>query len=142
MAKAVAKRTVLDDETVVLDLHGELDIAVNDALRDILIDTITNERPPRIVVNMRRVAFIDSTGISALIAGYNAAKQAGIEYEVNDLAPFIRQQLRAVGVLGLIAPGLEQHHKGAAAVVDFPAVNAGPKTVGVSRSDNWGSNTK
>ena len=104
MARAVAKRTVLDDGTVMLDLHGELDIAVNDALRDILIDTITIERPPRVVVNMRRVAFVDSTGISALIAGHNAAKQAGVEYEVSDLAPFIREQLEASGLLGVLQP--------------------------------------
>jgi anti-sigma B factor antagonist len=59
------------------------------------------------VVNMRRVQFVDSTGISALIAGYNAAQQAGVAYEVRDLAPFIEKQLRASGVLGLVAPHLE-----------------------------------
>ena len=102
---AVAKRTVLDDGTVVLVLHGELDIAVNDALRDILVDTITVQRPPRIVVNMRHVAFVDSTGISALLAGYNAAREAGVVYEVSDLAPFIEQQLKATGVLDrLVTP--------------------------------------
>ncbi|MEV0714056.1 STAS domain-containing protein [Asanoa sp. NPDC050611] len=107
MARAVAKRTVLDDGSVVLDLHGELDIAVDDALRDILIHTITIQRPPRIIINMRRVAFVDSTGIGALVAGYNAAKEAGVKYEVRDLAPFIKEQLQATGVLALVAPDIE-----------------------------------
>ena len=107
MARAIAKRTVLDDGSVMLDLHGELDIAVDDALRDILIDTITVQRPPRVIINMRRVAFVDSTGIGALVAGYNAAQQAGVGYEVRDLAPFIRKQLQATGVLALVAPTIE-----------------------------------
>lgn len=98
MASAVVKQLTLDDGTVVFDLHGELDIAVNEALRDILVDTITTRRPPRVVVKMRHVAFVDSTGMTALIAGYNAARDAGVAYEVREVAPFVEQQLHVAGV--------------------------------------------
>jgi anti-anti-sigma factor len=98
MASAVVKKQVLDDGTIVIDLHGELDIAVNDALRDILVDTITTQRPPRLVIRMRHVAFVDSTGMSALIAGYNAAHEAGVGFEVHEVAPFVEQQLRVAGL--------------------------------------------
>jgi anti-anti-sigma factor len=103
MADAVVSQRVLDDGTVVIDLRGELDVAVNDALRDILVDTITTRRPPRVVVSMRHVVFVDSTGMSALLAGYNAAKEAGIGYEIREIAPFVEEQLRATGVYELLA---------------------------------------
>jgi anti-sigma B factor antagonist len=105
MADAVVSQRVLDDGTVVIDLRGELDVAVNDALRHVLVDTITARRPPRLVVNMQHVAFIDSTGMSALIAGYQAAQDAGVGYEVRQLAPFIEQQLRATGLYEILSPG-------------------------------------
>jgi anti-sigma B factor antagonist len=103
MADAVVSRRVLDDGTVVIDLRGELDVAVNDALCDVLVDTITTRRPPRVVVNMRHVVFVDSTGMSALLAGYNTAKHAGVAYEVREVAPFVEKQLRVTGVYELLA---------------------------------------
>ena len=113
MADAVIRQRILDDGTVVIDLRGELDIAVNDALRDVLVDTIATRRPPRLVVNMLHVTFVDSTGMGALLAGYNAAVSggrlmliggynaahaAGVEYQVRDVAPFVEQQLRTTGI--------------------------------------------
>ena len=98
MADAVIRQRILDDGTVVIDLRGELDIAVNDALRDVLVDTIATRRPPRLVVNMLHVTFVDSTGMGALLAGYNAAHAAGVEYQVRDVAPFVEQQLRTTGI--------------------------------------------
>ena len=104
MADAVVSQRLLDDGTVVIELRGELDVAVNDALRDVLVDTITTRRPPCLVVNMKHVVFIDSTGMSALLAGYHAAKNAGVGYEVRDMAPFVEQQLRVTGLLEVLAP--------------------------------------
>jgi anti-sigma B factor antagonist len=104
MASAVVTQRIHDDGTMEFDLHGELDIAVNDALRDILVDTITTRRPPRIVINLRHVAFVDSTGTSALIAGYTAAHDAGVVYEVRQVAPFIEQQLHVTGVFDRLVP--------------------------------------
>jgi anti-sigma B factor antagonist len=108
MADAVVSHQVVDDGTVVIDLRGELDVAVNDALRDLLVDTIRTRRPPCLVVNMQHVVFIDSTGMSALIAGYHAAKSAGVRYEVRQPAPFIEKQLRATGLYELLTPPPEQ----------------------------------
>jgi anti-sigma B factor antagonist len=102
MADAVVRQRVLDDGTVVVELRGELDIAVNESLRDLLVDIITTRRPPRMVVNMRHVAFVDSTGIGALIAAYNAATTAGVEFDVQQSAPFVEKQLRATGLYRLL----------------------------------------
>jgi hypothetical protein len=44
MADAVVRQRVLRDRTVVIDLRGELDMAVNESLRNLLIDIITTRR--------------------------------------------------------------------------------------------------
>ena len=43
--------------------------------------------------------------IGAGFAGYHAAKNAGVGYEVRDMAPFVEQQLRVTGLLEVLAPG-------------------------------------
>ena len=98
MGDAVVNRTVRPDDTVVVQLRGELDLAINEALRLLLVETATTVRPPRIEVDMRHVSFVDSTGIGALAAGYSAARAAGVEFTVSELAPFIAEQLRLTGL--------------------------------------------
>jgi anti-anti-sigma factor len=47
---------------------------------------------------MRHVSFVDSTGMGALVAGYNAARLARIRFVVQDIAPFVDKQLRIAGL--------------------------------------------
>jgi anti-anti-sigma regulatory factor len=47
---------------------------------------------------MMHVTFVDSTGIGALAAGQNAARSTGATFEVRNPAPFVRQQLRMMGL--------------------------------------------
>jgi anti-sigma B factor antagonist len=106
VADAVVSQRILDDGSIVVDLRGELDIAVNDALRHVLVDTIATRRPPHLGVNMRHVTFVDSTGIGALLAGYNAANAAGVGYAVRSVASFVEKQLRTTDLHDrLVAPG-------------------------------------
>jgi anti-anti-sigma factor len=97
MGDAVVSRKELADGTVVIDLRGELDLAINDALRALLVDTAA-QRPAGIVVDMLHVSFVDSTGIGALAAGYTAAGNAGVPFTVRHLAPFVADQLRLTGL--------------------------------------------
>jgi anti-anti-sigma factor len=98
MGDAVVNRSVEPDGTVVVELRGELDLAINEALRLLLVETATTVRPPRIVVDMLHVSFVDSTGIGALAAGYSAARSSGVEFTVRHLAPFIADQLKLTGL--------------------------------------------
>jgi anti-anti-sigma factor len=98
MADAVVSQRILDDGTVLIDLRGELDIAVNDGLHEFLVDTIKTRRPPRVIVSLQHVVFVDSTGMGALVAGYNAAKEAGVGFELRQIAPFVEKQLRTTGL--------------------------------------------
>jgi anti-sigma B factor antagonist len=50
------------------------------------------------VVDMLHVTFVDSTGIGALAAGQNAARLVGVGFSVSNPTPFVRQQLRMMGL--------------------------------------------
>src|SRR2546423_15566130 len=100
MGDAVVNRSVQSDGTVVVELRGELDLAINEALRLLLVGTATPVRPPRIVVDMLHVSFVDSTGVGALAAGYSAARAAGAEVSRRDRSPFIPEQLRLYALDG------------------------------------------
>lgn len=97
MGEALINRGIDTDGTVVIDLRGELDLAVERALRDMLLHEV-GKPGARVVVDLWHVSFVDSTGIGALVAGYNAAQSAGTSFVVRRAAPFVAKQLKMTGV--------------------------------------------
>jgi anti-sigma B factor antagonist len=57
----------------VLTLAGEVDVATAPRLRDRLVQLIT-EGPPRVVVDLSGLTFIDSMGLGALVSGMKRAR--------------------------------------------------------------------
>lgn len=78
------------------------------------------ERLTRLIVDLRRVSFLDSSGISALVAGYRAAHQRGIGYLLTNPRNMVWSVLQVTGVLGTLT-GTAQ-----APPVAGPRVAAGP----------------
>jgi anti-sigma B factor antagonist len=88
----------LADGAAIIDVRGELDVTTVSAFRNLLVDTITRERPARVVVDMLRVTFMDSTGIGALVVGYNTAHEVGADFVVRNPSPFVLRQLHITGL--------------------------------------------
>ncbi|MBI3396026.1 MAG: STAS domain-containing protein [Spirochaetia bacterium] len=63
-------------DVAVLDLAGEIDLFNAPDLRDRLNKLIAEKRS-RIILNMDKVSYIDSSGIGALISGMTALKKVG-----------------------------------------------------------------
>lgn len=57
----------------VLTLAGDVDVATAPRLRDRLVQLIT-DGPPRLVVDMSGLSFIDSMGLGALVSGLKRAR--------------------------------------------------------------------
>jgi anti-anti-sigma factor len=91
------------DGTVVVEIRGELDIVTARGLRELLVDQVSRDRPTRIVVDMRYLSFMDSTGIGALVGGYGAAREAGVEFSVCNASAFVYRQLRITGLTDIFA---------------------------------------
>ncbi|MER6345063.1 STAS domain-containing protein [Streptomyces sp. NPDC001595] len=84
----------------VLTLAGEIDHHTGDQLRPAL--DVTGTAQPRIVIDMRRVTFMDSSGINILIAAYQAVTEAGGWLRLAAPTDSVLRVLRLVGVDDLI----------------------------------------
>lgn len=82
----------------VLTLSGEIDHHTGDTLRQAL-DTSDTPRP-RVVVDMRQVTFMDSSGINIFIAAHRALSEAGGWLR---LAAIGESVMRTVGIVGIDA---------------------------------------
>jgi anti-sigma B factor antagonist len=49
-------------------------------------------------VDMLHVTFMDSTGVGALVVGYNAAREVGAAFEVHNPSQFVHRQLHITGL--------------------------------------------
>jgi anti-sigma B factor antagonist len=88
--------------TVTIAPAGEIDVAHVGSLRHTLVQATNHDQTKRVVVDLRSVALIDSTGLGALIAGLKAAHRVGVSYRVCNANPFIYQRLVTTGLLNLL----------------------------------------
>ncbi|MFJ3221461.1 STAS domain-containing protein [Kitasatospora sp. NPDC086801] len=76
----------------VLRLDGEIDMDQRRELEDALADA-----PPRLVVDLSRLGFCDSTGLNALIKTRQAAADSGTGLLLVAPVPQVRRLLEAAG---------------------------------------------
>jgi anti-anti-sigma factor len=93
--------TILSGGTVEIAPRGEIDVDTAYEVRESVAAVLTKGRPSRIELNMRLVTFIDSVGISAMVAGFQMAEVSGVKLVVTEPSRFVHRQLWVTGLLGL-----------------------------------------
>jgi anti-sigma B factor antagonist len=63
------------DNTTVLSLSGEVDLHVSAELRQALLDELAQNRD--VLIDMKDVGYIDSSGVASMIEGFQRARKAG-----------------------------------------------------------------
>ncbi|MFC7531327.1 STAS domain-containing protein [Actinoplanes sp. GCM10030250] len=89
------------DGTATVSLHGEIDILTVEQVRVVLGEAVAAD-PRLIVVEMAEVAFIDSTGLGALISGFQRARDKGIPFRLARPSANVRQILVLSGLLEVV----------------------------------------
>ena len=90
------------DATLVIQLHGELDMATAPKLARTLNDAL-DRRPPTIVLDVGELVFLDSTGIRVLIAGSRRAVDQDCSFVLRSPRPRVLRTLKLTGVDRLMA---------------------------------------
>jgi anti-sigma B factor antagonist len=85
-------------ETHVFQLSGSLDLATAPTVRAALLEA-AERGDHRIVVDLHRVEFLDSTGLGSLIGAYRRAKEEGGELRLTVPDGQILRLLRITGLL-------------------------------------------
>jgi anti-sigma B factor antagonist len=85
---------------VLLRLRGELDVQGAPVLRGQLLDLLP-ERPP-LVVDLRELDFMDSSGLAVLLELRSRARQHGWNVSVRGARGRVRELLERTGTLTLV----------------------------------------
>jgi anti-sigma B factor antagonist len=89
------------DGVATVALTGEVDVLTVDQVRTSLAEAIA-DRPQSVVVDLSDLSFIDSTGLGALIFGFQRARDAGIAFRLRRPSRGVRQILVVSGLLEVV----------------------------------------
>jgi anti-anti-sigma factor len=86
------------DRASVLTVRGELDLATSPALEEELARALTQDRVDVVIVDLRELEFIDSTGLSVLVKAHQQAGEAGRRFGLVNGGSQVRRLLNLTGL--------------------------------------------
>lgn len=86
-----------DRDRVIVAVSGELDLVSVGALQDTL-DELRDVGWSSVVLDLRQLTFIDSTGLSLLLQAERAARREGSSFAIVDGSPAVARLLEVVGL--------------------------------------------
>lgn len=93
--------SMVDDGTVSLALEGELDLAGAHQMEASLTAAEQNQ-PARLVVDLSRLQFIDSTGLRLLLQADARAKERGYELVLRPGEQAVQRVFEVTGALAIL----------------------------------------
>lgn len=85
---------------MVVHLVGELDLNARDRIVETLTDASATRH--RLVIDLSRTTFIDSTGVKALVDVWRCREDAGRELVLREPAPVVMRTLDMAGLADLL----------------------------------------
>ena len=82
------------DKTTILDVSGDIDLSSSPEVRKALLRELRDSRIPRVVVNLKEVRYIDSSGVASLVEGLKASRDAGARFILFGLSSIAREVLQ------------------------------------------------
>ena len=104
-------KTEVLDESLFIEIIGELDLKVADKLRTDL-DKLIDENPGKeLILDFSNVNFIDSSGLGVLLGRYKKTCSTGNKICIKDAQPQVKRVLELSGIFRLINV-IDQHRGG------------------------------
>lgn len=82
------------DKITIFDVVGDIDLANSPEVRKALLKELKESRVPRVVMNMSKVRYIDSSGVASLVEGLKASRDVGSRFILFGLSPSAREVLQ------------------------------------------------
>lgn len=82
------------EQTIILDITGDINLTYSPAVRKALLQELCENRTPRVVVNLKGVRYIDSSGIASLVEALKASRDTGSRLILFGLSPIAYEVLR------------------------------------------------
>ena len=82
------------DKTTILDISGDIDLAHSSEVRRMVLLEFRENRTPRVILNLREVNYIDSSGVASLVEGLKASRDVGSRLILFGLSPIAYEVLQ------------------------------------------------
>lgn len=82
------------EKITVFDISGDIDLASSPELRKALLRELRELRIPRVVLNLKDVHYIDSSGVASLVEGLKASRDVGSRLVLFGLNSAVREVLQ------------------------------------------------
>lgn len=82
------------DTATIFDVSGDIDFGNSPELRQSVLHEIGESRTARVIVNLRQVRYIDSSGVASLVEGLKASRDLGSRFILIGLSTSAREVLQ------------------------------------------------
>ena len=79
--------------STIVDVVGDIDLYNSPEIRKVLLETIRDKRVPRVVINLKEVRYIDSSGVASLVEGLKISRNVNSRFILYGLSPAAREVL-------------------------------------------------
>jgi anti-sigma B factor antagonist len=80
--------------TTIFDVVGDIDLANSPEVRKALLREVREVRTPRVLMNLTKVRYIDSSGVASLVEGLKASRDLGSRFILFGLSGAAREVLQ------------------------------------------------
>ena len=87
------------DDTVVVRVIGEVDVAASPILREALVELIDGMGALSITLDLGEMGFLDSTGVGVLVGALRSVRAKGGSLVLTQIRPNVRKVLDIAGLL-------------------------------------------
>lgn len=89
------------DKMTIFDVSGDIDLATSPELRKALLRELRELHVPRVVLNLKAVRYMDSSGVASLVEGLRASRDMGARLVLFGLNTTVREVLQLSKLLKL-----------------------------------------
>ncbi len=79
--------------STIVDVVGDIDLYNSPEVRKVLLETIRDQRAPRVIINLKDVRYIDSSGVASLVEGLKVSRNMNSRFILYGLSPAAREVL-------------------------------------------------
>ena len=82
------------DQIAILEVLEDIDLSSSPEVRKTLLRELRTSRTPRVVLNLEKVRYIDSSGVASLVEALKASRDIGSRLMLFALTPITREVLQ------------------------------------------------
>jgi anti-sigma B factor antagonist len=80
----------LDGDVLLATVNGEIDLHSSPELRDVLLSALSRYQPKRIILNLAKVSYMDSSAVAVLVEALQKMRKTGGKVCLTHLQPRVK----------------------------------------------------